>query len=28
MPLNNRTGMTDEERDTLAQWFSQGAPTQ
>jgi uncharacterized membrane protein len=28
MPLNNRTGMTDEERDTLAQWLSQGAPTQ
>jgi uncharacterized membrane protein len=28
MPLNNRTGMTDEERDTLAQWFSQGASTQ
>jgi uncharacterized membrane protein len=27
MPLNNRTGMTDEERDTLAQWFAQGAPT-
>ena len=28
MPLNNRTGMTNEERDTLAQWFRQGAPTQ
>jgi uncharacterized membrane protein len=28
MPLNNRTGMTDEERDTLAQWLMQGAPTQ
>jgi uncharacterized membrane protein len=28
MPLNNRTGMTDEERDTLAQWLSQGATTQ
>jgi uncharacterized membrane protein len=28
MPLNNRTGMTEEERDTLAQWFVQGAPTQ
>jgi len=27
MPLNNRTGMTDEERDTLAQWLMQGAPT-
>jgi uncharacterized membrane protein len=28
MPLSNRTGMTDEERDTLAQWLMQGAPTQ
>lgn len=28
MPLNNQTGMTTEERDTLAQWFMQGAPTQ
>ena len=28
MPLNNRTGMTDEERDTLARWITQGAPTQ
>jgi uncharacterized membrane protein len=28
MPLNNRTGMTDEERDTLALWLTQGAPTQ
>jgi uncharacterized membrane protein len=27
MPLNNRTGMTDDERDTLARWFAQGAPT-
>ncbi|HEY8090699.1 MAG TPA: urate hydroxylase PuuD [Polyangiaceae bacterium] len=27
MPLNNRTGMTDEERDTLAAWLEQGAPT-
>jgi uncharacterized membrane protein len=27
MPLNNRTGMTDEERDTLAQWFEQGGAT-
>ena len=27
MPLNNRTGMTDEERDTLANWLEQGAPT-
>lgn len=25
MPLNNRTGMTEEERDTLAGWFAQGA---
>lgn len=28
MPLNNRTGMTDDERDTLARWFAQGSPTQ
>jgi uncharacterized membrane protein len=28
MPLNNRTGMTDEERDTVALWLTQGAPTQ
>jgi uncharacterized membrane protein len=28
MPLNNRTGMTEEERQALAQWFEQGAPTQ
>lgn len=28
MPLNNRTEMTDEERDTLARWFEGGAPTQ
>ena len=28
MPLNNRTEMTDEERDILAQWLMQGAPTQ
>jgi uncharacterized membrane protein len=27
MPLNNRTGMTDEERDTVARWLTQGAPT-
>lgn len=27
MPLNNRTAMTDDERDTLARWFQQGAPT-
>ncbi len=27
MPLNNRTEMTDEERDTLARWLAQGAPT-
>jgi len=25
MPLNNKTGMTDEERDMLARWFMQGA---
>lgn len=25
MPLNNRTEMTDDERDTLARWFVQGA---
>jgi uncharacterized membrane protein len=28
MPLNNRTEMTEDERDTLARWFVQGAPTQ
>ena len=28
MPLNNRTEMTEEERDTLARWFVDGAPTQ
>lgn len=28
MPLNNRTEMTDEERDTLARWLMQGAPVQ
>jgi uncharacterized membrane protein len=27
MPLDNRTGMTNEERDTLGQWLVQGAPT-
>jgi len=27
MPLNNMTGMTNEERDTIATWLSQGAPT-
>jgi uncharacterized membrane protein len=26
MPLNNRTAMTDDERDLLARWFEQGAP--
>jgi uncharacterized membrane protein len=26
MPLNNLTAMTDEERETLARWFMQGAP--
>jgi uncharacterized membrane protein len=28
MPLNNRTEMTEEERDTLARWFVDGASTQ
>lgn len=28
MPLNNRTEMTEEERDTLARWLVDGAPTQ
>lgn len=28
MPLNNRTEMTEEERETLARWFEGGAPTQ
>jgi len=28
MPLNNRTEMTDDERDTLGRWLAQGAPTQ
>jgi uncharacterized membrane protein len=28
MPLNNRTEMTEEERDTLARWFVEGAPMQ
>ncbi len=28
MPLNNKTGMTDEERDLLARWFMQGARTE
>jgi uncharacterized membrane protein len=27
MPLNNRTEMTDDERDTLARWLVQGATT-
>ena len=27
MPLANKTGMTDEERDLLARWFMQGART-
>ena len=27
MPLNNRTEMTDDERDTLARWLAQGGPT-
>jgi len=26
MPLGNATGMTDEERDVLALWFTRGAP--
>ncbi|HVY04605.1 MAG TPA: urate hydroxylase PuuD [Burkholderiales bacterium] len=26
MPLANLTGMTDAERDTITQWFAQGAP--
>ena len=26
MPLNNATGITDEERALIAQWFQQGAP--
>jgi uncharacterized membrane protein len=25
MPLMNRTGITEAERDVLARWFSQGA---
>ena len=27
MPLNNRTEMTDDERDTLARWLAQGGKT-
>ena len=27
MPLGNMTGMTDEEREVLARWIAQGAPT-
>jgi uncharacterized membrane protein len=28
MPLGNKTGMTDDERQVLAQWFLQGARTE
>jgi uncharacterized membrane protein len=28
MPLNNRTAMTEEERETLGNWFAQGAHTE
>jgi len=28
MPLGNATGMTDEERDVLALWFTRGAPVE
>jgi uncharacterized membrane protein len=28
MPFANRTGMTDEERDVIAQWVAAGAPTE
>jgi len=28
MPLMNKTGMTDAERDLLASWVTSGAPTQ
>jgi uncharacterized membrane protein len=27
MPLGNKTGMTDDERELLARWFMQGAST-
>jgi uncharacterized membrane protein len=28
MPMNNATGMTDQERDEFARWFKAGAKTQ
>jgi uncharacterized membrane protein len=28
MPMNNATGITDEERDLIGRWFKAGAPTE